>query len=187
MATEIIPHGDNIYSIQGFWDKEICDAIIRQAERSGLFPDQETVLIQKTLEDNLDSRDSFKIYLDNQDLSDNIYHYLKTFLQRTNTDAYTHSGVHQNLRVYKYLPGQEFKRHRDGGVESSKDEKSIYSLLIYLNDDFTGGTTLFDSCEIVPTQGMATFFPHDVEHAGTMVTKGIKYVMRGNILFRKNN
>jgi prolyl 4-hydroxylase len=185
MANDITAHGKNVFSITQFWDKELCQAIIAQAESANVYPSVETVAVQKTLEDNLDSRDSFRVYLESQELADIIYQYLHPSLPKNSADTFTPSGVHARLRVYKYLSGQEFKKHTDGAVVISTTEKSIYSLLIYLNDNFTGGTTIFDHCEIVPREGLAVFFPHELEHSGSVVQEGIKYVLRGNIIFKQ--
>jgi prolyl 4-hydroxylase len=185
MKDNLIIHSLNIFSVNDFWDKEICETIIKQAENTNIFPEQETVLIQKNLEDNLDSRDDFRLFLENQELADSIYKYLNSYLDCIKIKTYKHYGVNDNFRIYKYLPGQEFKKHRDGSDIVSETERSLYSLLIYLNDNFEGGSTLFDNCEVKPIQGRATFFPHELEHSGTLVTKGFKYVLRGNIMFKK--
>lgn len=185
MENKIIVHHTNVFSIDGFWDKDICESIIKLAETANVFPKQETVLKQHSLEDNLNSRDDFKIFLDNQQIADSIYEYLRPYLKCIKYDLYKHSGIHSKLRIYKYIPGQEFKRHRDGGVSISQNEESFYSLLLYLNDNFDGGNTLFDTCEIKPKQGRVTFFPHILQHSGKLVTKGFKYVLRGNIIFKK--
>lgn len=183
MTNDITAHGENVFSIANFWDKELCQAIIAQAESANLYPLVETVAVQKTLEDNLDSRDTFKVSLESQELADIIYQYLRPSIPDSIVNAFMPSGIHAKLRVYKYLPGQEFKKHTDGAVVLSLTEKSIYSLLIYLNHDYIGGTTLFEHCEIVPREGLAVFFPHELEHSGSVVQEGIKYVLRGNVIF----
>jgi prolyl 4-hydroxylase len=185
MENNVTVNGNGVYSISGFWDKEICEALISQAEKTNIYPKEETVKVQKTLEDNLDSRDSFRVYIESNEIAAIIYEYLKPFLDQINTKTYIHKGIHTNLRIYKYLPGQEFKKHKDGGIVISETEKSLYSLLLYLNDDFEGGSTVFADCEIIPTQGLVVFFPHEKEHAGTVVEKGLKYVLRGNLIFEK--
>ncbi len=183
MANKIITHEEKIFSLDGFWDKEVCDTIIAQTIETNFFPSTEMLATQETLDQNLDSRNNFVVFLDSQELADLIYHQLKPVLDLTNDESYAHKGIHNNLRVYKYLPGQEFKRHRDGATIISDTEKSIYSLLIYLNDDFLGGKTTFDNCEIKPVQGRVTFFPHSLLHSGEMVTQGTKFILLGNIVF----
>ena len=52
-------------------------------------------------------------------------------------------GVDCHLRFYRYEPGQEFKRHKDGSVTSDDGHVSKLSYLVYLNGDFEGGSTKF--------------------------------------------
>jgi hypothetical protein len=62
------------------------------------------------------------------------------------------------FRVYKYLPGQQFKMHRDGSYERNENEKSFYTFLIYLNDDFEGGETEFENLFTVAEERLCTGF-----------------------------
>lgn len=43
----------------------------------------------------------------------------------------------------KYQKGDFFKMHLDGGHVQIEDDRSVLSLMIYLNDDFKGGNTVF--------------------------------------------
>eukprot|EP00931_Biecheleriopsis_adriatica_P006355 TRINITY_DN10776_c0_g2_i1.p1 TRINITY_DN10776_c0_g2~~TRINITY_DN10776_c0_g2_i1.p1 ORF type:complete len:749 (+),score=135.80 TRINITY_DN10776_c0_g2_i1:41-2248(+) len=64
-------------------------------------------------------------------------------------------------------------------------ESSIYSIVLYLNDNFQGGElelpaqTLFK-----PREGSALFFPHDLLHTAHPPTQGVKYVARSELMFR---
>ena len=49
-------------------------------------------------------------------------------------------GANGRFRCYRYKPGTRFALHADGSFERAND-KSFYTFLIYLNDDFTGGET----------------------------------------------
>ncbi|EFC35281.1 predicted protein, partial [Naegleria gruberi] len=52
-------------------------------------------------------------------------------------------GVNEMMRFNKYQIGEYFKIHTDGQFKRNNNERSIYTLLIYLNDDFKGGETRF--------------------------------------------
>ncbi|KAF0972133.1 hypothetical protein FDP41_009829 [Naegleria fowleri] len=52
-------------------------------------------------------------------------------------------GVNECLRFSKYEEGNYFRPHIDGQFVRHDHERSIYTLLIYLNDDFEGGETRF--------------------------------------------
>jgi hypothetical protein len=57
--------------------------------------------------------------------------------------------------------------------------------MVYLNDDFEGGTTDFrDGDVIAPKRGMALLFEHRLIHQGAPVTRGKKYVMRTDVMYR---
>jgi prolyl 4-hydroxylase len=98
---------------------------------------------------------------------------------------YEVSGINEGFRFYKYLTEQEFKTHQDVDFEKSGNEKSFYSLLIYLNDNFKGGETTFENISIKPIAGSALIFPHVLFHSGAKVTQGIKYVLRSDIMYKK--
>ncbi len=83
----------------------------------------------------------------------------------------------------KYLPGTEFGLHTDTGLfyDRTKRLKSRYTLLIYLNDNFEGGKTLFydnNFCltnTINPKKGDCIIFDIDLWHRGTTVVSGEKF------------
>jgi prolyl 4-hydroxylase len=80
---------------------------------------------------------------------------------------------------------QEFKPHQDIDFVKSETEKSFFSLLIYLNDNFVGGETIFENAIVKPVAGSALVFPHILLHSGAKVTQGIKYVLRSDIIYRE--
>lgn len=121
-------------------------------------------------------------------------------------------GINRRFRVYRYVPGAEYRCHIDGawppsGIlpddtyvydSSPKDKKqsSLFTFLIYLNDDFEGGETTFfvpaaregtlNAYPVKPVMGAAAIFPHGetrgaLLHEGTGVRKGAKYIIRTDI------
>jgi len=120
------------------------------------------------------------------------------------------AGLSARLRLYRYSPGQTFLPHYDGsqqgwllpdqGSKLYEDEqlRSRYTILFYLNsaEEFDGGsTTLFaggdehgEALPVHPVRGGGLVFPHgdhpcSVFHSGALVTRGVKYAIRGDILF----
>ncbi|MBV7541468.1 2OG-Fe(II) oxygenase [Acidovorax sp. sic0104] len=91
-------------------------------------------------------------------------------------------GLPKDLRFYKYSPGQRFKMHKDGPWTES-GQTSQLTLLVYLNDGFTGGATDFRDFAVAPRTGAALLFLHDTWHEGTAVTEGTKYVLRSDVLY----
>jgi hypothetical protein len=121
-------------------------------------------------------------------------------------------GINRRFRVYRYVPGAEYRCHIDGawppsGIlpddtyvydASPKDKKqsSLYTFLVYLNDEFEGGETTFflpaaregtlNAYPVRPVMGGVAIFPHGdpnraLLHEGTGVRKGAKYVIRTEV------
>lgn len=121
-------------------------------------------------------------------------------------------GINRRFRVYRYVPGAEYRCHIDGawppsGIladdtyvydSSPKDKKqsSLFTFLIYLNDEFEGGETTFfipaqkegtlNAYPVKPVMGAVAMFPHGetrgaLLHEGTGVRKGAKYIIRTDI------
>ncbi|CAF1378014.1 unnamed protein product, partial [Rotaria sordida] len=53
------------------------------------------------------------------------------------------SGVNPAMRLNKYKHGEYFAPHKDAQYAPNGDERSLLSLLIYLNDDYEKGETKF--------------------------------------------
>ncbi|HZU95644.1 MAG TPA: 2OG-Fe(II) oxygenase [Planctomycetota bacterium] len=94
-------------------------------------------------------------------------------------------GLNERFRLYRYDPGQYFRWHFDGAFERAPGERSLLTLMIYLNDGMKGGATEFDDVgAVVPETGKALFFQHAVRHQGAPVESGRKYVLRTDVMYR---
>jgi len=95
-------------------------------------------------------------------------------------------GANERFRCYRYKPGQQFAAHYDGAYERSSRERSMLTLIIYLNEDFTGGRTAFldFGLEAIPKTGTALVFQHLLLHEGCTVHSGVKYAMRSDVMYR---
>ncbi|KAK1982654.1 prolyl 4-hydroxylase [Colletotrichum cereale] len=121
-------------------------------------------------------------------------------------------GLNRRFRVYRYVPGAEYRAHIDGAWPPSgilpddtyvydaspegKAQSSLFTFLIYLNDEFEGGETTYflpaaregtlNAYPVRPVMGGVAMFPHgDARdaplHEGTGVRKGAKYVIRTEV------
>ncbi|OLN96225.1 hypothetical protein CCHL11_04496 [Colletotrichum chlorophyti] len=121
-------------------------------------------------------------------------------------------GLNRRFRVYRYVPGAEYRAHIDGAWPPSgilpddtyvydaspegKGQSSLFTFLIYLNDEFEGGETTYflpaaregtlNAYPVRPVMGGVAIFPHgDARdaplHEGTGVRKGAKYVIRTEV------
>ncbi len=56
--------------------------------------------------------------------------------------------------------------------------------MIYLNDEFEGGETTFQSQTIKPKKGNALVFYHGMKHSGEEIKAGVKYVLRTDVMYK---
>jgi prolyl 4-hydroxylase len=59
-----------------------------------------------------------------------------------------------------------------------------------LNDEFEGGETVFfvePEVVIKSRAGAGLFFQHPIIHEGALVTSGIKYAVRTDLMYRKGD
>ncbi|UJR16991.1 hypothetical protein I4U23_003889 [Adineta vaga] len=61
------------------------------------------------------------------------------------------SGVNPAMRLNKYQTNQHFSPHKDAQYAPSGDERSLFSLIIYLNDNYEHGQTKFYFPKQTPT------------------------------------
>ncbi|BBM87382.1 2OG-Fe(II) oxygenase [Candidatus Uabimicrobium amorphum] len=95
-------------------------------------------------------------------------------------------GVNERFRGYRYKKDMHFAPHADGAFFRNDHERSYYTFLIYLNENFKGGNTTFivePEVSIPPQTGMALFFQHPLIHEGQVVVSGIKYVLRSDVMY----
>ena len=93
-------------------------------------------------------------------------------------------ALNERFRIYRYKKYQEFRRHSDGRIHRSETEESKLTFMIYLNDDYQGGSTSFDEFVAWPETGMGLCFDHSLSHEGTMVLDGVKYALRSDVMYR---
>ena len=96
-------------------------------------------------------------------------------------------GLNERFRGYRYRAGQRFQPHFDGAYVRNERERSEITLLLYLNDGFVGGATLFNRLDlrVVPKTGMALLFEHMILHEGCAVLGGTKYVLRSDVMYKR--
>lgn len=98
-------------------------------------------------------------------------------------EFYTPSRLNERFRCYKYGTSEEFRRHQDFCHEYSPTERTFLTVLIYLNDGYSGGATTFDDCSVEPKLGMLAMFPHELEHEGNKIENGVKYCLRTDVIY----
>jgi hypothetical protein len=96
-------------------------------------------------------------------------------------------GANERVRCYRYDVGQRFAPHYDGSFVRDDAERSLLTLLVYLNDGFSGGETAFPDLgqSITPRAGMALLFQHAILHEGCAIRAGVKYAVRSDVMYRR--
>ncbi len=93
----------------------------------------------------------------------------------------------ERIKFYRYHEGHYFRRHRDKGFTTENNEESLYSFLVYLNDNFEGGETKFMRTIVTPKAGDALIFRHHHRHESNKLRSGTKYVLRTDIMYPTPN
>ncbi|WP_118974672.1 prolyl hydroxylase family protein [Taibaiella koreensis] len=180
-----IKETSEIYTIDQFLSEAECDQLIAQAETTGF---QEAKV-------NIDGgqkmmkmiRDNERILYTDQLMAFKLWKKLRPYIRPTIGNTYA-IGLNEMFRFYKYSPGQRFKMHRDGRYQRNETECSYYTFMVYLNDDYEGGQTRFESGEYVaPRKGTALIFEHSLRHEGARLEAGNKYVLRSDIMYKLRN
>ena len=97
----------------------------------------------------------------------------------------THVDQGEALTILRYRPGQQFRLHAD--VLPNVRNQRVATVLLYLNDGFGGGETVFPDhkLSIAPKAGDALIFDNvdaaghplaTARHAGAPVTHGVKWL-----------
>jgi predicted 2-oxoglutarate/Fe(II)-dependent dioxygenase YbiX len=172
----------------GFWTIDAllspaeCAALIGRIEALG--PTEAPITTGRGFELRPELRNNTRVMFDDMPLAQRLFEAVRATLPALEgRDAV---GANERLRCYRYGPGQYFAPHFDGAFHRDQREGSELTLLVYLNDDFTGGGTWFCDEEqtVQPKAGRALLFFHGLRHAGNTVTRGVKYVARSDVMYR---
>jgi predicted 2-oxoglutarate/Fe(II)-dependent dioxygenase YbiX len=186
--------------IDDFLSAAECEAYIDRAETTGF---------QSASPDYPPSyRNNDRVVVDDTALAATLFQRLETvassdsgFICSRTTDNWFMESVNTRMRFCRYTNDQQFNIHQDGVHHRTPDWRSMLTFMIYLNDgsEFSGGDTLFyahaprtnpDTQPVIarvrPKKGTLILFDHGIWHAGETVTDGTKYIMRSDVLFRRD-
>lgn len=110
---------------------------------------------------------------------------IRAINQRLAAASGTPVAAGEALTVLRYRGGQQFRLHSD--VLPQTRNQRVATVLVYLNDDFTGGETVFPDYDlsIRPRRGDAIVFRNTdaagrplptARHAGVPVASGVKWL-----------
>ncbi|MFT3770125.1 MAG: 2OG-Fe(II) oxygenase [Minicystis sp.] len=181
--TEIM--GDHIMTIRGLFSPEECADLVRAAERIGF--DAAPVTTGGGFVMMPDVRNNTRVMVDDLPRAAALWDRLAAWVP-AERDHGRAAGLNERLRYYRYAPGEYFRWHRDGAFYRHARERSVVTAMIYLNEDFEGGSTDFDlgdeEIRVVPERGLVLLFDHRLRHQGAPVVRGRKYVLRTDVMYR---
>lgn len=179
----IVQYGAGVFTIADFLNPVECAQYIAMSERTG-FKESEIITAAGS-EVFKGIRNNDRVIFDDPALAALLFTRAQPYLPKQ-LDDWRLLGINERLRFYRYGPDEYFKWHKDGPYIRHHGEESRLTLMIYLNDDFTGGSTEFKSVTITPQQGMLLVFPHHYLHQGATVESGRKYVLRTDVMYRQH-
>lgn len=171
----------DILFVDDFWPTQKCKDFIVRSEAQGYQPATISTEHGPRVIDHI--RNNNRVLFTDQNLADALWQESRTIVPAQFGKSRA-IGINEFFRFYRYEPGQQFRKHRDGSFIRNEREASYYTLMIYLNDDFKGGETSFADVTIKPREGSMLIFNHQLEHAGNPVVEGVKYVLRTDIMYK---
>ncbi len=179
---------DQVFELLEFLSPAECDELIALSEGVGYHDAPITTSAGFILVK--DVRDNLRVMHDDPALAGRLFERAREALPARRL----HWGLHalnERFRFYRYDVGQKFDIHSDGCFRRSPEEESLFTFMIYLNDDFTGGETNFYHnngrlrLSVRPERGKALVFWHRQLHEGAPVRTGRKYVLRSDVMYRQ--
>lgn len=189
-----------VYMLHGLMTVKECRRLIAAADQLG-FTHAGLAIGDDTYRVNLAARNNLRVVLDAAELAAGLWTRLRAHVDPQHEGAKVRA-VNTRLRVYRYEPGQRFAPHVDVRTRVPGGE-TRYSLMIYLNDEFTAGETRFFEAKDRASRrgqgrgrkfdnrvrlslrapvGGAVVFDHLLLHEGAEVTGGVKYAVRSDLV-----
>lgn len=174
-----------IFEIPNILNETECDRWIARIRSTGTEP--ATINTTRGVEIDAQIRNNRRVIFDDAEWANDLFDRVKDRIPQE-IHGMILSGANERIRCYEYLPGHRFAPHSDGAFIRNEDERSWYTYIIYLNEEFEGGETIFfvePEVVIKPRIGAGLFFQHPIIHEGALVTSGIKYALRTDLIYRK--
>lgn len=184
------PDHREVFLVSGALASAECDALVAAAEQHGFGATN----YPKSYRGNL------RLITEDRSLADAMWARLRHHIPLTadwNDEVWDAYGLNPLWRLAKYYPGDRFQRHCDACFSPNSDEISMFTVNIYMNSEFKGGSTRFypdgSSSEpdllVRPERGLCLLFRQPpVEryvHDGEEVLSGAKYLFRSDVMYRR--
>ena len=167
-----------LWQIKDVYSYAECQQFIEKIERAN-----PSIATQNPMFRNQD-----RVIFDDRDIADDLFARIQDSLP-SQIEQFALSLLNERLRCYRYRPGQKFEPHMDHWYQANETEISLFSVLVYFNNNFVGGETRFMEqleASIKPEIGKVAIFQHKIRHEGCEVISGTKYAMRTDVMYTKN-
>jgi prolyl 4-hydroxylase len=169
------------------FDDDECDFVINESEKLGKYERSMIYNTQKKMSEVADMRTSSSF----EDES-NQFHEIRTKAYELIKQNLPHITINhmEKAQIQRYEDSQFVGSHMDFfnvyGKKVNNNDK-MATLIVYLNDNFEGGETLFNclGIKVKPKKGSALFFQYNYseyinnisKHEGLPVMNGTKYIV----------
>jgi len=188
------PMKEHLWTVEGLWSPAACAEMIASAEARGF--GEAPITTASGPQMRKDVRNNERVLFEDHALAQSLFEKVRSHVpaelpeRHAPPDApmWRAVGLNERFRVYRYHVGQQFKPHFDGCfIREDGVEESALTFMIYLDDDFVGGQTAFldHGVSIAPKTGMALFFHHPILHEGCVIERGVKHVLRTDVMYRR--
>jgi len=180
---------DRIRCLPGAFSPEECARYLRLAEGIGFQEAPITTSAGFVMAPEI--RNNTRVIHDDPSLAAALWERLRSAVPGR-LGSFSAVGLNERFRFYQYAAGQYFAWHHDGSFHRNDRERSLVTLLVYLDEGCEGGSTDFDlpdldePLRVVPRRGMVVLFQHRLRHRGAPVRGGVKRVLRTDVMYRRD-
>lgn len=190
-----------VYVLYGVMSPKECKRLIALAQGIG-FTHAGLAIGNDTYRVNLAARNNTRVVFDAPQMAKELWVRIREHVDAKHEGA-SLTGLNDRFRVYQYAQGQRFFPHVDVRTAVPLGETRA-SFMIYLNDEFEGGSTRFFEVKektsrrgegrarkfdnrvrfsVRPPVGSVVVFDHLLLHEGAEVTAGLKYAVRSDLIY----
>ena len=186
----LIKHNNFIYEYQNFVDDKLCDSLIEmiELEQDDIISSNKSSTKNKIRNNiafnitQLSEQYKFIKIVDmeaSRIISKSITQYINDNLFVNKYSDLSRKNINFSMElIYRFYDKTDYYNWH---VDSTENGHFVLSIIIYLNDDFEGGSTLFleDKVKVNPKKGSVLVFPCDMRtiHKGTKVKSGTKKII----------
>jgi hypothetical protein len=190
-----------VYLLHGLMTRKECRRLVAAAEAIG-FSHAGLAIGDDTYRVNLAVRNNLRVVFDAPPLAAGLWARARGLVEPYHEGAPV-CALNDRFRVYRYEEGMRYFPHVDVRTAVPAGETRA-SLVIFLSDDFAGGSTRFFETKdraarrgegrgrkfdnrvrfaLRPEVGGAVVFDHLLLHEGEEVTRGVKYAVRSDVVY----